>query len=160
MRCTPPWVARNRFERLTVEQCPDVPETIPAVPPKPLISDPPIPPTVLTPLIELPRGRRPTGSEKRIPDKLWLAADNLRHLGISVELESPHNMAKLVTTAMIDSGATNIGFIDRDFVVKSGFPTRKLFQARPVFNVDGTPNSAGSITHVVDLMLKYRDHSE
>ena len=164
MRRTPPWIAQNRFECLTVEQYDDAPfsETISAVPPEP----PPVPippsepPPIPTPLVEIPQGRRPPKSEKRIPTKLWLAADNLRHLAISVELESPHTMAKIATTAMIDSGATNIGFIDRDFVAQSGFPTRKLFQSRPVFNVDGTPNSAGSITHVVDIVLKYQDHSE
>ena len=30
----------------------------------------------------------------------------------------------------------------------------------PVYNVDGTLNEAGSITEVVDLILRYRNHSE
>jgi hypothetical protein len=30
----------------------------------------------------------------------------------------------------------------------------------PVFNVDGTPNDSGSITEVVDLVLRYKNHSE
>jgi len=30
----------------------------------------------------------------------------------------------------------------------------------PVYNVDGTLNEAGSITEVVDLILRYRNHLE
>jgi transposase InsO family protein len=38
--------------------------------------------------------------------------------------------------------------------------TRKLSKPVPVFNVDGTPNDSGSITEVVDLILRYQNHSE
>jgi hypothetical protein len=30
----------------------------------------------------------------------------------------------------------------------------------PVYNVEGLPNEAGSISEIVDLILRYRDHSE
>ena len=29
-----------------------------------------------------------------------------------------------------------------------------------MFNVDGTPNEAGSITEIVDLILRFEDHME
>ena len=51
-------------------------------------------------------------------------------------------------------------FIDRDFVKANGFSTRTLSRPIPVRNVDGTLNEAGSITEVVELVLKYRNHSE
>lgn len=164
----PPWVVQNCFDCLTVEQCNETPptlEVISVVPselpdPTPLTAPPTLPPKPPTPLVEFLQGHRPPPSEKCIPRQLYLAANNLRHLSILVELELPHTHAKLVAPAMIDSGATNIGFIDRDFVAKSGFLTWKLFQPQPVFNVDGTPNSAGSITHVIDIVLCYRDHSK
>jgi len=30
----------------------------------------------------------------------------------------------------------------------------------PVFNVDGSPNEAGQISEVVDVVLRYKAHSE
>ena len=30
----------------------------------------------------------------------------------------------------------------------------------PVFNVDGSPNEAGQISEVVDVVLRYKTHSE
>jgi hypothetical protein len=38
--------------------------------------------------------------------------------------------------------------------------TRTLFIPIPVFNVDGTPNEAGLITEVVDLVQRYKNHLE
>src|SRR5918992_5283449 len=38
--------------------------------------------------------------------------------------------------------------------------TQTLQRPIPVYNVDGSPNKAGSITEVVDLVLRYKDHSE
>ena len=43
---------------------------------------------------------------------------------------------------------------------KSSFTTRTLSNPIPVRNVDGTPNEAGSITDVVELNLRYRNHAE
>jgi len=60
---------------------------------------------------------------------------------------------------MVDTGATG-DFIDRDFVEKAKLPTRKLSQPIPVYNVDGTPNEAGSIDRVVDVIMTYKGHSE
>ena len=61
--------------------------------------------------------------------------------------------------ALIDSGATGL-FIDRGYVNQSRLMTRTLSKPIPVFNVDGTPNEAGSIWEVVDIVLHYQDHSE
>jgi len=63
------------------------------------------------------------------------------------------------TEAMVDTGSTR-DFIDRDFVEKAKLPTRKLSQPIPVYNVDGTPNEAGSIDRVVDVIMTYKGHSE
>jgi hypothetical protein len=38
--------------------------------------------------------------------------------------------------------------------------TRALQRPIPVYNVDGTLNEAGSIKEVVDLVLRFKDHSE
>ena len=41
-----------------------------------------------------------------------------------------------------------------------GLTTRALQRPVPVYNVDGTPNEAGSIKEVVDLVLRFKDHLE
>src|SRR6266487_5352270 len=38
--------------------------------------------------------------------------------------------------------------------------TQTLQRPVPVKNVDGSPNEAGSIKEVVDLVLRFKDHSE
>ena len=61
--------------------------------------------------------------------------------------------------ALLDSGVTR-SFIDRDFVRSKGINTRTLSRNIPVFNVDGSPNEAGQISEVVDVLLRYKTHSE
>jgi len=38
--------------------------------------------------------------------------------------------------------------------------TRTLSRNIPVFNVDGSPNKAGQISKVVDVVPQYKTHSE
>jgi len=61
--------------------------------------------------------------------------------------------------ALLDSRATG-SFIDRDFVHSKGINTRTLSRNIPVFNVDGSPNETGQISEVVDVLLRYKTHSE
>jgi len=61
--------------------------------------------------------------------------------------------------ALLDSGATG-SFIDRDFVQLEGINTQTLSCNIPVFNVDGSPNEAGQISEVIDVLLHYKTHSE
>jgi len=61
--------------------------------------------------------------------------------------------------ALLDSGVTG-SFIDRDFVRSKGINTRTLSRNIPVFNVNGSPNEAGQISEVVDVLLRYKTHSE
>jgi len=61
--------------------------------------------------------------------------------------------------ALLDSGATG-SFIDRDFVHSKGMNTWTLSRNILVFNVDGSPNEAGQISKVVDVVLRYKTHSE
>jgi len=61
--------------------------------------------------------------------------------------------------ALLDSGATG-SLIDRDFVHSKGMNTQTLSHNIPVFNVDGSPNEAGQISKVVNVVLRYKTHSE
>jgi len=61
--------------------------------------------------------------------------------------------------ALLDCGATG-SFIDRDFVRSKGINTWTLSHNIPVFNVDGSPNKAGQISEVMDIVFCYKTHSE
>src|SRR6266571_2819098 len=78
---------------------------------------------------------------------------------LPIHLKTTDTIEELSTEAMVDTGATG-DFIDQDFVTHAKLPTRKLSQPIPVYNVDGTPNEAGSIHEVVDVIMTYNQHSE
>ena len=61
--------------------------------------------------------------------------------------------------ALLDCRATG-SLINRDFVRSKGMNTRTLSHNIPVFNVDGSPNEAGQISEVVDVVLCYKTHSK
>jgi hypothetical protein len=60
----------------------------------------------------------------------------------------------LATTTLLDSGATS-QFIHSNFVEQHHLTTKLLSQHIPIFNVDGSPNEAGSISEVVEVVLWY-----
>jgi len=61
--------------------------------------------------------------------------------------------------ALLDCRATR-SLIDRDFVHSKGMNTQTLSHNIPVFNVNGSPNEAGQISEMVDVVLCYKTHSE
>jgi hypothetical protein len=82
-----------------------------------------------------------------------------RSLKIKVDIETTDTGEVKSLDALIDSGATG-RFVDRDYVKANRLRTRVLSRPIPVYNVDGNPNEAGSISEVADLILKYQSHSE
>ena len=48
----------------------------------------------------------------------------------------------------------------RRIVRTKGINTRSISRPIPVYNVDGSPNEAGQISEVVDVVLHYKTHSE
>jgi len=51
-------------------------------------------------------------------------------------------------------------FIDRDFIHMKGINTRSISHPILVYNVDGSPNEAGQISEVVDVVFHYKTYSE
>jgi len=54
---------------------------------------------------------------------------------------------------LLDSGATG-NFIDKDFVHTKGISTQSISHPIPVYNIDGSPNEAGQISEVVDIVVR------
>src|ERR1700679_3819223 len=106
------------------------------------------------------RIRRPKW-ERLLPKKFVIAAteNNPTALKLKVKIETTDTAEKKSLSALVDCGATG-EVIDRHYAKSSGFKLVKLTEPIPVFNIDGTPNKAGSITEVVNLILHYKNHSE
>jgi len=85
--------------------------------------------------------------------------DGSTSLKLKVELETTDTGEVKTVNSFIDSRVTG-EFIDRHYAKSNRLHTRKLSEPIPVYNVDGTLNEAGSITEVVYLILRYRNHSE
>ena len=63
------------------------------------------------------------------------------------------------TDTLLDSGANTI-FIDKTWAESHKVPLIPLRNPIPVFNVDGTCNSARSITHSAELVVEFQGHCE
>lgn len=104
--------------------------------------------------------RRPKW-ERRIPSKPIIASLDAKgtSLFLQIELETTDTAARTSVRALVDCGATG-SFIDRDYVREHKLNTRKLSRPIAVYNVDGTANESGSISEVLDVIIRYRNHSE
>jgi hypothetical protein len=84
-------------------------------------------------------------------------SENSLHL--KVEIVTMDTQQLIFFMALLDCGATGL-FVDRGFVDQNKINTRTLSCPIPVYNIDGTLNEAGSIREVVDVVLRYRNHSK
>src|SRR6266851_8607505 len=72
---------------------------------------------------------------------------------LHVFMQSKSKRAEAI--ALLDSGATE-NFINIDYAKKLGIPIRRLPYKRRLFNVDGTPNRAGTLKYYVDMSTRTR----
>lgn len=79
------------------------------------------------------------------------------HFQIPITLTRDNRSVK--TTALLDSGATT-NFINKKFVQEHHIRTHNLPSPRPLFNVDGTLNKAGTVNSYASLKLTIREHTE
>ena len=136
----------NKFTVLTIKDPNTIDsELVDTLPPIPLISA----------LLHKPKW------EKRLPKLLSISALDARGTSLLLPIEiGTMDMSELHSVeALLDCGATR-SLIDRDFVRSKGMNTRTLSHNIPVFNVDSSPNEAGQISEVVDVVLRYKTHSE
>jgi hypothetical protein len=76
-----------------------------------------------------------------------------------LDLQTVKTAARMSVKALVDCGATR-DFIDSEYVISRNLLVQPLSQPIPVLNVDGSPNQAGGITGVVDMVVDYEGHSE
>jgi len=99
--------------------------------------------------------------EKKLPKLFSISALDVQGTSLLLPVEiRTTDMNKLYSVeALLDCGATR-SLINRDFVCSKGMNTQTLSHNIPVFNVDGSPNEAGQISEVVDVVLHYKTHSK
>ena len=170
MSGAPSFASYNRFQCL-YDECddlPDSPETRDAPDEPEPAQPPPAPPTSAEappvqakpdPEQPCPGHRRPRW-ERKLPKRYTVAATpDATSLHLPLEIQSTESALKLSVEGLLDCGATG-EFIDTEYVAETGLPVRRLARSIPVYNVDGTPNEAGAIRDVVDIVLRYKGHSE
>ena len=136
----------NKFTVLTIED----PNTIDSE----LIDTSPLTPLVPA-LLYRPKW------EKRLPKLLSISALDVcrTSLLLPVEIETTDTSELHSIKALLDCRATG-SLINRDFVRLQGMNTWTLSRNILVFNVNGSPNEAGQISEVVNVVLHYKTYSE
>jgi len=82
-----------------------------------------------------------------------------QELMISIGLRTMDMHCMVDVKALLDSRATGL-FIDKKFAEGNRIMMRLLDKPICVYNIDGTLNQGGSITHEVTLMLSHKGHKE
>ena len=141
-----PWLPVNKFTVLTIED----PNTIDSE----LVDTLPLLP--LSPaLLHKPKW------ERRLPKLFSISTLNAQgtSLLLPVEIRTMDTSKLYSVKALLDSRATG-SFINRDFIHSKGINTQTFLCNILVFNVDGSPNEAGQISEVIDILLHYKTYSE
>jgi hypothetical protein len=98
--------------------------------------------------------------ERRLPQKYIISTNPSDYsLELDVEIETTDTALKCRMKSLLNCGATGL-FADTKYVCENDIPTCPLTKPIPVFNIDGTPNKAGTIRNVADLILQYNHHAE
>jgi len=141
-----PWSLVNKFTVLTIEDPNTIDsELVDTLPPIPLVS---------APLC------RPKW-EKRLPKLLSISTLDAKgtSLLLPVEIGTTDTSELHSIKALLDCGATG-SLINRDFICSKGMNTQTLSHNILVFNIDSSPNEAGQISEVVDVVHWYKTHSK
>ena len=99
--------------------------------------------------------------EDEIPEetRITKSIKSDKEIVLKIEISLKGKKSFISTEALLDSGA-NIIFIDQKWARDKNIPLTLLWNLIPMFNVDGTKNSAGNITHSADIIIDYQDHCE
>jgi hypothetical protein len=65
----------------------------------------------------------------------------------------------MLVKALVDCRVAG-DFINSEYVISGNLPVQRLLQPIPVLSVDSSPNQAGGITGIVDMVVDYKGHAE
>ena len=95
----------------------------------------------------------------QIPEHIYTRRINQdRELLMDVGIASKSHEFQIIPT-LLDSGA-NTTFIDKAIAERMGLTLEALANPIRVFNVDGSRNSAGDVTHTVNITVDFLGHRE
>jgi hypothetical protein len=98
--------------------------------------------------------------EKCLPKQYVIAASpSPNSLDLDIEIETTDTGIKRAVKALVDCGATG-QFMDKNWARSNKITTCPLPHPIPMYNVDGTPNEAGRIDEIADVVLCYDGHAE
>jgi len=119
-----------------------------------LVNAPPLTPLIPT-LLCKPKW------ERRLSKLLSISALDAQRTSLLLPVEiGTMDTSKLHSIkALLDSRATG-SFIDRDFIRSKGINTWTLSRNMLVFSVNSSPNKAGQISRVIDVLLHYKTYSK
>ena len=81
----------------------------------------------------------------------------LRKVWLNIGIEKIDIYKGIMVKALLDSGTTGM-FMDRKIAAKHGFKLQKLERPVMVRNVNRTNNSAGTISHQIEVNIYYKNH--
>ena len=102
-----------------------------------------------------------TKNNSKIPDDAYVRSIRpTQEINLSIQIAPFTQQQNFTQTdTLLDSGANTI-FIDNTWAETHKVPLIPLRNPIPVYNVDGTCNSAGSITHSAELVVEFQGHRE
>ena len=109
----------------------------------------------LIPLFKPPKKIKDEIPEERITRSI----KSDKEIILKIEISLKGKKSFISAEALLDSGA-NIIFIDWTWVGDKNIPLTLLWNLIPMFNVDGTKNSALNIMHLANIIIDYQDHCE
>jgi len=96
--------------------------------------------------------------EKLLPKKYVVASTpGTKLLVIKVDIQTMDTVEVKVGPALVDCGATG-SWMSRNYIEHNQLTTCKVGWPIPVYNMDSSPNESGSITEIVDVILRFKGH--
>ena len=102
----------------------------------------------------VPKGTAREGGTERNVRRIFKM---LRKVWLNIGIEKIDIYKGIMVKALLDSGTTGM-FMDRKIAAKHGFKLQKLERPVMVRNVNGTNNSAGTISHQIEVNIYYKNH--
>ena len=144
MKDTSRWT--NRFSLLPVEDVNSNRDAFPKTEKTEIVPENPSPPTPTPPCVK-----------RRLIRNTKINPDDSVHLRIV--LEANGSIGAIDTEGLLDCAAQGL-FIDTTYVRQKGLDAKPLANPIEVYNVDGTHNEGGDITHTVRTKVLYEGHTE